>query len=451
MGRKSIGHFFLNLFGVLTFCAVSAYALFLAYGYQYDLNQRNVKKTSIIDLASHVKDVQVLLNDQVVDNSDLPYQIKDVLPGTYSLAIKKDNYLPWNRQLKVLTDIVTKVPDILLVPINLDEYRKDLIRFVDDSRFFSDKNTLVVLRPKQNFFTAISFADDGSISQNELKISNLAGVSTIDLLPQNRFLIHYLDGTVEWVTSNGSRTAFVLPKGIDRLTFSSFDDNSYFLKSGTLYKVPVSQMAQVTDKTLVASKVIDHIEQFTLSKNAVYFLQNGNLFSSDYSGGNITSLEGSYGHLTNLNYLADQNYSFLILRSTEKVRGSKKTVDHRSLYFLDSKGALLLMTDTLSGDPLFNSLGQTLFSTAEKDIFVFDPRLNEKVLVQQLATNFKLLSWFGDVHFLYQDSDIHLADLSFSNPYSLGFQDKAGQFFMKGHALFYLLDNQLKVLYWDKN
>ena len=91
MALSSFARILLKSLGVLAFCAVSAFALFLAYGYNYDLFHRNIEKTSIIDITGVYKDVQVMLDGQVVAHN-LPYLIKDVIPALYRLSIMKEGF-----------------------------------------------------------------------------------------------------------------------------------------------------------------------------------------------------------------------------------------------------------------------------------------------------------------------------------------------------------------------
>lgn len=122
MSSKLLGHFFLRIAGLFLFCTISFYALFLAYGYQYDVKNLDVRKTSIIDLNSKVSDVDVFLNEKSVYRGNLPYQIKDVVPGTFKLLIQKSGFLPWKKVLQVKADFVSKITDILLVPEDVSQF-----------------------------------------------------------------------------------------------------------------------------------------------------------------------------------------------------------------------------------------------------------------------------------------------------------------------------------------
>lgn len=442
MPRKKVRSLLLKILGALVFFLVSAYALFLSFGYHYDLKERDVKKTSIIDLASGLKEVQVYLDGKLVKGLDVPYQIKDVEPGSYKLVVKKPFFLDWQRVLKVQADIVTKVSDILLVPQDLGVFRKELIRFVDDARFYFGENLILVLRPQQNYLTIITLDDKGQIKEDEMKL-NSSDVDTIDVFSGKRFVLHDRSGGLFLVRfSQGSTTPFVLPKDVTHFTISPFSDTAYYLQKGALFRVHLDQLNLVVTKDNVAVKIRDQVTQFTLTESGIFALSPaGNVSYSNNDGNDVITYSDVGGPFVNLQYVVGKNYGYLILRTAAKN-------SQRFVYFVNSQKKLKIVTENLKDSLIFNRLDQMMYMNTEGAVFAHDPRLEVKSFLGHLKPEVRLISWFDDLHFLYQDDDLRLTDLAFSNVYSMGFAQKEARFFVKDRALFYLIGNELKVLDW---
>lgn len=102
---------------VLTFALVSALAvivLLLASGYRFDFKTGTIRGTGIISVSSTPDGALVYLNDTPQDATNT--SIINLDPSTYSMRIEKDGFSPWNRQVEVKTELVTKV-DALLIPL----------------------------------------------------------------------------------------------------------------------------------------------------------------------------------------------------------------------------------------------------------------------------------------------------------------------------------------------
>lgn len=443
MPRKKVRSLLLKILGAIIFCLVSAYALFLSYGYHYDLKERDVKKTSIIDLASGLKEVQVYLDGKWLKGLDVPYQIKDVEPGSYQLVVKKPFFLDWQRVLKVQADIVTKVSDILLVPQDLGLFQKELIRFVDNARFYFGENLILVLRPQQNYLTIITLDDKGQIKEDEMKLTS-SDIDTIDVFFGKRFVLHDVAGGLSLVRfSHGSNTPFLLPKDATHFTISPFADTAYYLQKGALFRVGLDQLNLASTKENVAVKVRDQVTQFTLTESGIFALSPaGEVSYFNNDGKELISYSDVGGPFANVQYVSGKSYGFLILRTA-----NNKNVQ-RFVYFVSEQKKLKLITENLKDNLIFNRLDQMMYINMEGDVFAYDPRVEVKSFLGHLKPEVRLVAWFDDLHFLYQDDDLRLTDLAFSNVYSMGFAQKEARFFVKDRALFYLIGNELKVLDW---
>ena len=70
-------------------------------------------------------------------------------------------------------------------------------------------------------------------------------------------------------------------------------------------------------------------------------------------------------------------------------------------------------------------------------------------MVKHFDHDFKLVSWFGDYHFIYADQNLNLTDIDYTNVNKLFTADQTTKWFIQNHALFHLKEGVLESFYWD--
>lgn len=451
MALSSFARILLKTLGVLAFCVVSAFALFLAYGYNYDLSHRDIEKTSIIDITSVYQDVQVMLDGQVVAHN-LPYLIKDVIPALYRLSVVKDGFLPWSRDLVVINDFVTKVPDILLFPSDLKPFIRQLLHFPDSSRFFSGKGVLAFLSSKQPYLTVVNFLPQGTMNEDEVDIPR-QDIKDIALFGTDKFLITFNDDTYEWVSFRQQQfVSFNLPAGNgDVQQIIPADDGVYFWQSKSLYRIPFDAFGSKNFPANLPSFLLrSGIERFALARDGIYYLSNGMVYYCDKDGKHLRIIDLSLTHWKDIRSLGDSGNGYLVLTDTKGTQ---------SLFSIQDDHRLLMLNDSLSGDVFVDDEGKALYSDNGGRIFSYEPSERKEHFITTLKPASSLIGWFGnDGHFLYLYSGVpYLADLSYSNIYafkidSLQSQKEASitDYFIKNQAVYYITDNRLWSVYWLK-
>lgn len=441
MASKTFGRFLLKTFGVLLFCAVSGYALFLAYGYNLDLQNRHIEKTSIIDVVSRYRDIRVYMDDRIIGNA-LPLQIKDLLPGSYQLAVSKLGYLPWKRLLSVRTDIVTKVDDVVLVPENLNDFTHQLVHFPDESRYFWGKDFFIVQNPNHDYLTLVYLLEKGTMKEEELKLSRQDIGDITHVTPQS-FLVTFQDGSYEWVEFSGPKFVdFHLPQGSSSLQILPGQGMAYFLKSGNLYRVPVSDLASLNEKTLPQYLLAEKIDQFDAHDHLLVYLSRGKAFV-------LLNQEKTP-------LLVDRSGRFSYIKFIPSGRGNSgvyvaRTKEGKRLaYAVNDKGFSTLLTPQLSGEVFGDGSGRFLLGDGAGNIFLYKSLLDKKILVTTQPVSVVLRGFLlNDGHFLFErDGQIHLADATFSNVYPLFAAMEKAQYFLRDGALFTLENHKLKSLFF---
>ncbi len=436
-----MSRFIFKTLGVLAFCAVSAYALFLAYGYNVDLQHQHIEKTSIIDVANTYPEVRTYLDDKLIGNS-LPLQVKDLLPGFYNLSISKLGYLPWSRKLQVQTDFVTKVDDVVLVPEHTDNLVQQLVHFPQQSRYFFGKDFFIVLSPGQNYLTLVSLMNQGTMKEEELKLAR-QDIQDIQIYSSQQFLVTFADNSYEWIEFNGPRFVdFSLPKASTLLTFLPSQNTVFFLNGGNLYTMPIDLLPTLTVKNLSSFLLIKNADQFDVHDNTLLYLSGGMVYGSDTQGKNVRLIDRSHtvAFIRFVPFQSGVGGLFLL-----------KTLDNkRALYASGDNGISTLLTPQLKDDIYQNNAGSVLFSDESGNVFLYKPLLQKKTLVVTLPTDFSLLGFlFDDGHFLFErEGQILLADSTFTNVYPLLNAEENARYFLQNGAIFSLSADKLKSLFF---
>jgi len=111
-----IGRAIAFYFSVALFCVLLPVILSYALGYQIDYHNFKIYKTGILYIASRPAGASIYLNGAM--RQDLtPAQIEELKPGYYKIEVRKDGFYPWEKDMVVKPNMVTKADRIILFPI----------------------------------------------------------------------------------------------------------------------------------------------------------------------------------------------------------------------------------------------------------------------------------------------------------------------------------------------
>ncbi len=105
----------ISFFIFLLLLGVTTLVIFYGKGYRLGFGDGSptVSKTGLLVATSTPDGAQVLIDGNLTTATD---NTLDLLPGEYTVEIKKEGYFPWKKTLKVQKELVTKA-DALLFPI----------------------------------------------------------------------------------------------------------------------------------------------------------------------------------------------------------------------------------------------------------------------------------------------------------------------------------------------
>ena len=106
-------------FSVIAFLIFLPILLSSALGYHLDLSAFKAYKTGIIYITSYPPGGSIYINGKLY-NSLTPAQIEDLRPGVYKANVRREGFYPWEQDLVVRPNMVTRADRIVLFPIALD-------------------------------------------------------------------------------------------------------------------------------------------------------------------------------------------------------------------------------------------------------------------------------------------------------------------------------------------
>jgi hypothetical protein len=349
---------------VLLFISISSYALLTAYGYQVDLLKQNIVKTSIIDLANTIEEAKVYYNNELVAEKT-PFQIKNVEPGSHYLLVLKDGYKPWQRKVEVELNVVTKINDILLMPISYDKYGKNFdLGFTYDT-YLSNRKWILFISKSNNKIHAYKMNADGSFLIDTINIS------------------------------------------LDKdYTFSFAGDDNLVYK----YKDKLS-MLNLSDKTILNATIPDEFKYFRLAFSPSlkgFYVNAGGFYSADIDN------KGSINEIT----LLTEDVSF--------IKGEFDLTNFGGHSFVLSQGVLFDYYDNkiqkidtnVSELPYFTaSNGEIIYVKNYHEIIKYKLEDRNREFIGRFDIKIDFLSWFFDnKHFyLKTEKNIKVCDFSFEN------------------------------------
>ena len=106
--RKITVLIFFLLFFILA-PIITAYSL----GYRYDFNTGNIQKNGAFYIKSYPRGAEIFV-DKNKEKNKTPTQLVNILPGVHEVEVRKENYVPWKKELEVFSGETTFAEDIVL-------------------------------------------------------------------------------------------------------------------------------------------------------------------------------------------------------------------------------------------------------------------------------------------------------------------------------------------------
>ena len=275
--RKLVYISFISLFIILT-----PLLILYSLGYRYDFNTNSLEKNGAFYIKSYPKGANIYINN--IDTEEkTPRQITNIKPGLYNLEIKKDNYIPWKKQLYIQSGETTFVEDIVLFLENKEKVllhtgSADYLINQDSSKYaYLDNNLDLIITDieQERIFNVHSFTKEYNLIAWSVDNKQI-------LLSDN---INYYIFNIDQKELNKLSL-----KNIDKIIFDNYNSNLlWFLNDGKLYKYDISQSFDGLSIDLELENIKDFniydnyliIQYDLLSSSTVEKLRKDNLKSEE--------------------------------------------------------------------------------------------------------------------------------------------------------------------------
>ena len=435
---KKIGKIIIKLLSILTFFGVCFIALFFANGYQYDLNKKDVKRTSIIDLVSDFKEVRVLLDGKLMANF-LPFQIKDLDLGEYDLDVNKVGYQPWKRHVRVDADFVTIVNDIILIPEKLDALISHLKLFNDGATLVYGNDEMISVKVGESHFTLNELSFDKKKRDIVVEIPQAlkSGIEKLDVLSDDIVLLSLADGD-KVLYSFQSEKFEKIELFSKAMNIKVYGNSIMFVYDGALYSVDKWNISKIDLSNISNYLVRDDVDNFVQGVNYNFIINNNSLYKVDSKYKNEIIIPCFFNGVENLSFVKGRDYGLLTVRGLDQIR---------KLFLVNRNGDLMELSKSFIGSGYINGFDQIVYID-KNAIHYYDSLLDIDKIIRNVDTESEILGWY-DVsgHYLINENGkLVLEDIFNANHYELMDMSNVGKVIAKEKRLFFVKLNSLYVL-----
>lgn len=259
--------------------------IILSYSLGYHIDFRNfiIYKTGILSLRSTPSGASIYINGKLY--SDItPARIEELRPGTYSVEVKREGMFPWQKELTVRQNMVTRAENILLFP-TLQVTEKVGEREADNFFVPDDKSQIYYMAKSGLYKSNI----DGTNPKKLSSYSNWpANIVAKKLSPDGRKILYFNERAI-WViylnnfrlTKDGDisevEEVFKSPDAIKDVFWHSGSNHIVFIAGRD---INILEIGKGQDKNIVTLNKCGHQPE-----GAYYDTNNDSLYFNDSVSG----------------------------------------------------------------------------------------------------------------------------------------------------------------------
>ncbi len=280
-------------FSLAVFFALMPVVIAYAIGYRFDDSWR-LRKTGGLYVTSDITGSEIRLDDKLVKTTNLLQGgvfIDNLSPGKYKISVQKENYLSWEKELRVESQLVTEAK-ALLVP------EKDNTKVLIRGNFFglesSDYNPLLVFSEKKGSENIVRWflPQEGEFLTDTGQLVKYVGMfEIVRWLP--RGVVFTLDGKSKRISFDFSaKTASIIPVG-NEPPFKS-DEEKKIINERLDNRNFVQAEYSEDGKILKASWLENTIYPYYFSKPEEILIRDKNIRNFEFYPGRSDAIIASY-------------------------------------------------------------------------------------------------------------------------------------------------------------
>lgn len=420
---KLITRRILFCFCFILFLVSSPLVILYAFGYRYDFTQKTLTQTGIIYLTPNIQDnLKILINDKEEPNNisikgifKKEFILFNLVPKTYNIKIKKDNYHQWEKNLVVLPGLTTYAQPLLLP----SDPKTSLIFSEADISLWSISDKF-----KKIFFLKNA---DKKISVNIYDFSKKTSINMFfettgdrlentNVIPENSNIFLAPDGKKFGFVLAQSTARIILfdstEKNIspiadfilnDQVINGQWDGSSRFF----LYLNQKGDIYLFDSISKKSNKILESIASFSLKNDDLYYLNRNNLFFYRSSINNpLEKQQLSYAPLAidQKNNIPEKNAQKSIGKKSTLIISSKNTLamitPEKNLFSVPQNGIPVKIGSNIES-AIFSKNGENLVFNSSYEIFTNSLADNQEYLVTRLSQKVSNVNWYSDYAHLW--------------------------------------------------
>lgn len=289
----------LTLVFLFLFLIITPVIVLYSQGYRFDFNP-SIGRIKIIQTGGfyfkvNPSQVSVYLNEKFKKKTSIIFNaafIKDLLPKSYRIQVKKDGYYTWEKKLEIKEKLVTEAKNIVLIPENPNF--KLLEKDIDDFFLTPDKKKIILKSETEDGWVLINFnleneTQDILLSEKDfeknadilnLKWSSDSKKYLLETISnkQKEYSVFHLEGN-ECRKKIGCPIDF-LNQEVKKISFIPNQDlKIFFLKKDSLFKKDYFK------EEISQNPILNEVVTYSIFDKDIIWLNNdGFLLLSDFSG-----------------------------------------------------------------------------------------------------------------------------------------------------------------------
>jgi len=336
--------FFICLFLFL----LSALAVvFYSQGYRFDFEKKKVTQTGAFYFKVLPRSAQIYFDGKLKKETDFIFGsalIKNLLPKTYNIQIKKEGYLTWEKTLEIKEKQVTEAKSIVLIPESLGF--TVLSKEVKDFFFSPDEKKIILEEIRENGWQIklydlknnvksyligekdIAKGEESKVDFLSLKFSpdSKRILLKVSLKEEQKYFILDLEKTpLDLISLN------FLGTDIQDISFNSQVPQKIFFtklseEKNKENKIPQTDLFEADwEAKEISQTILSNLITYEISEGNIFFISDeGFLFRTDFSGKRQEQLSfSSFPIKKEVNYQLLVNFPKILLKEDD------------SLYFFD--------------------------------------------------------------------------------------------------------------------
>lgn len=257
---------FLFISFVIIFTLAGIVVIYYTKGYRIDFSNFSVTKTGGVYIEANVSGFQIELGGKIYQDQSGLFKkstlISNVIPKKYVVAIKKDGYYDYEKNIEVLPSQVVRLFNVLLVPKEIRSSFSQENISGNSMAAVSGDGKMLTLDSKKSIYYLYDFSSRPASPTNiSSKIATLTSqkISSIWFYPQrdNTFIIKTLKGLYR--TDISAKTFALIQSGI--VGQVKIDGNN-------LYVIAQNQLPKTTKTLSTSSTVMSKLTTYDLVLNS---------------------------------------------------------------------------------------------------------------------------------------------------------------------------------------